>query len=88
MKRKLLIIVVSIILCIFFILGVCSKESFIILLNSEKEFCYVMSGLYKFFNYKENDGKFVGFDVEIGEVFVKKMNMKVMFVINLWEMLI
>ena len=32
-----------------------------------------MSGLYKPFNYKENDGKLVGFDVEIGEALAKKM---------------
>ena len=67
MKRKLLTIVASITLCTSFILGACSKESSTTSSNSEKEFRYAMSGLYKPFNYKENDGKLVGFDVEIGE---------------------
>ena len=47
-----------------------------------------MSGLYKPFNYKENDGKLVGFDVEIGEALAKKMNMKATPVTNPWETLI
>ncbi len=47
-----------------------------------------MSGLYKPFNYKENDGKLVGFDVEIGEALAKKMNMKAAPVTNPWETLI
>ncbi len=72
MKRKLLTIVASITLCTFFILGACSKESSTTSSNGEKEFRYAMSGLYKPFNYKENDGKLVGFDVEIGEALAKK----------------
>ncbi|MGE0993267.1 ABC transporter substrate-binding protein, partial [Bacillus sp. GMa5/2] len=37
---------------------------------------------------KENDGKLVGFDVEIGEALAKKMNMKATPVTNPWETLI
>lgn len=88
MKRKLLTIVASITLCTSFILGACSKESSTTSSNSEKEFRYAMSGLYKPFNYKENDGKLVGFDVEIGEALAKKMNMKATPVTNPWETLI
>lgn len=47
-----------------------------------------MSGLYKPFNYKENDGKLAGFDVEIGEALAKKMNMKPTPITNPWETLI
>lgn len=47
MKRKLLTIVASITLCTSFILGACSKESSTTSSNSEKEFRYAMSGLYK-----------------------------------------
>lgn len=72
MKRKLLTIVASITLCTSFILGACSKESATTSSNGEKEFRYAMSGLYKPFNYKENDGKLAGFDVEIGEALAKK----------------
>ena len=71
MKRKLLTIVASITLCTSFILGACSKESATTSSNGEK-FRYAMSGLYKPFNYKENDGKLAGFDVEIGEALAKK----------------
>lgn len=71
MKRKLLTIVASITLCTSFILGACSKESSTTSSNGEKEFRYAMSGLYKPFNYKENDGKLAGFDVEIGEALAK-----------------
>lgn len=41
----------------------------------QEEFVYAMSGIYKPFNYKEN-GKLVGFDVEIGEALAEKMGMK------------
>ncbi len=54
----------------------------------KKEFRYAMSGLYKPFNYKENDGKLVGFDVELGEALAKKMNMKPTPITNPWETLI
>ncbi len=88
MKRKLLTIVASITLCTSFILGACSKESATTSSNGEKEFRYAMSGLYKPFNYKENDGKLVGFDVELGEALAKKMNMKPTPITNPWETLI
>lgn len=55
--------------------------------NEKKEFRYAMSGLYKPFNFKEN-GKLVGFDVEIGEALAKKMGMKPVAVTNPWETLI
>jgi len=41
----------------------------------QQEFVYAMSGIYKPFNYKEN-GKLVGFDVELGEALAEKMGMK------------
>ncbi|KOS30538.1 ABC transporter substrate-binding protein [Bacillus anthracis] len=88
MKRKLLTIVASITLCTSFILGACSKESANTSSNGKKEFRYAMSGLYKHFNYKKNDGKLVGFDVEIGEALAKKMNMKPTPITNPWETLI
>ncbi|KAB2450869.1 transporter substrate-binding domain-containing protein [Bacillus sp. CH126_4D] len=88
MKRKLLTIVASITLCTSFILGACSKESSTTSSSGEKEFRYAMSGLYKPFNYKENDGKLAGFDVEIGEALAKKMNMKPAPITNPWETLI
>ncbi|MEH6932364.1 ABC transporter substrate-binding protein [Bacillus mycoides] len=88
MKRKLLTIVASITLCTSFILGACSKESSTTSSNGKNEFRYAMSGLYKPFNYKENDGKLVGFDVEIGEALGKKMGMKPVPVTNPWETLI
>lgn len=88
MKRKLLTIVASITLCTSFILGACSKDSATTSSSGEKEFRYAMSGLYKPFNYKENDGKLAGFDVEIGAALAKKMNMKPVPITNPWETLI
>ncbi|WP_409369169.1 transporter substrate-binding domain-containing protein [Lysinibacillus sp. 38-6] len=43
--------------------------------SEQQEFVYAMSGIYKPFNYKEN-GKLVGFDVELGEALAEKMGMK------------
>ncbi|WJE53170.1 ABC transporter substrate-binding protein [Bacillus cereus] len=85
MRKKIFTVVAAITLCASFILGACSKETST---NEEKEFRYAMSGLYKPFNFKENDGKLVGFDVEIGEALAKKMGMKPVPVTNPWETLI
>ena len=85
MRKKIFTVVAAITLCASFILGACSKETST---NDGKEFRYAMSGLYKPFNFKENDGKLVGFDVEIGEALAKKMGMKPVPVTNPWETLI
>lgn len=69
MRKKIFTVVAAITLCASFILGACSKETST---SEGKEFRYAMSGLYKPFNFKENDGKLVGFDVEIGEALAKK----------------
>ncbi|MDM5186878.1 ABC transporter substrate-binding protein [Bacillus sp. DX4.1] len=88
MKKKMFTVFAAITLCTSLILGACSKESSSTSTSGEKEFRYAMSGLYKPFNYKENDGKLVGFDVEIGEALAKKMGMKPVPVTNPWETLI
>ncbi|EMA6343710.1 ABC transporter substrate-binding protein [Bacillus cytotoxicus] len=88
MKKKVFTIVATITLSISFILGACSKESRTTSTDGKKEFRYAMSGLYKPFNYKENDGKLMGFDIEIGEALAKKMGMKPAPVTNPWETLI
>ncbi|MBC6972629.1 ABC transporter substrate-binding protein [Bacillus sp. Xin] len=88
MRKKIFTVVAAITLCASFILGACSKESSTTSGGGEKEFRYAMSGLYKPFNFKENDGKLVGFDVEIGEALAKKMGMKPVPVTNPWETLI
>ncbi|PEZ06173.1 ABC transporter substrate-binding protein [Bacillus sp. AFS018417] len=87
MKRHMLKVIAAIALCASLILSACSKESSTISADGKQEFRYAMSGLYKPFNYKEN-GKLVGFDVEIGEALAKKMNMKAVPVTNPWETLI
>ncbi|HEK9101607.1 ABC transporter substrate-binding protein [Bacillus pfraonensis] len=88
MRKKIFTVVAAITLCASFLLGACSKESSTTSGGGEKEFRYAMSGLYKPFNFKENDGKLVGFDVEIGEALAKKMGMKPVPVTNPWETLI
>ncbi|WP_440604259.1 ABC transporter substrate-binding protein [Bacillus sp. GB_SG_008] len=87
MKRHMLKVIAAIALCASLILSACSKESSTTSADGKQEFRYAMSGLYKPFNYKEN-GKLVGFDVEIGEALAKKMNMKAVPVTNPWETLI
>ncbi|MCP1122144.1 ABC transporter substrate-binding protein [Bacillus sp. 3103sda1] len=87
MKRHMLKVIAAIALCASLILSACSKESSTTSADRKQEFRYAMSGLYKPFNYKEN-GKLVGFDVEIGEALAKKMNMKAVPVTNPWETLI
>lgn len=87
MKRHMLKVIAAIALCASLILSACSKESGTTSADGKQEFRYAMSGLYKPFNYKEN-GKLVGFDVEIGEALAKKMNMKAVPVTNPWETLI
>ncbi|MGG2067387.1 ABC transporter substrate-binding protein [Bacillus sp. S14(2024)] len=87
MKRKMFKVIAAITLCASLVLSACSKESSTTSADGKKEFRYAMSGLYKPFNYKEN-GKLVGFDVEIGEALAKKMNMKAVPVTNPWETLI
>lgn len=88
MNKKIFGIFAVITLCVSFILGSCSKESSSTSTTEDQEFRYAMSGLYKPFNFKENDGKLVGFDVEIGEALAKKMGMKPVPVTNPWETLI
>lgn len=55
--------------------------------DKKEAFRYAMSGMYKPFNYKE-DGKLVGFDVEIGEEIAKRMGMEAQPVTNPWETII
>ena len=72
MKRKLLTIVASITLCTSFILGACSKEKALLLHQIVKRISLCDEWIIQTFNYKENDGKLVGFDVEIGEALAKR----------------
>ncbi|WP_369901243.1 ABC transporter substrate-binding protein [Bacillus manliponensis] len=87
MKQKLFTILTVLTLFSSILLGACSKETSSDSADEKKEFRYAMSGLYKPFNYKDN-GKLVGFDVEIGEALAKKMGMKPVPVTNPWETLI
>lgn len=87
MKKKIFSIFLMITLFSSMFLVSCSKETSSSSTNEKKEFRYAMSGLYKPFNYKDN-GKLVGFDVEIGEALAKKMGMKPVPVTNPWETLI
>jgi len=55
--------------------------------SGQQEFHFAMSGMYKPFNYKENN-ELKGFDVEIGVALAEKMGMKPVPVTNPWETII
>lgn len=76
MKKKSLISILAAFLLVSIVLAGCgSKKEEANSAPEQKEFVYAMSGLFKPFNYKEDD-KLTGFDVEIGKALAEKMDMK------------
>lgn len=76
MKMKSVISILAAILLVSIVLAGCgSKKEEANSSPKQEEFVYAMSGLFKPFNYKEDD-KLTGFDVEIGEALAEKMDMK------------
>ncbi|MEC1524961.1 transporter substrate-binding domain-containing protein [Neobacillus niacini] len=65
----------AVLLVIIALAGCSSKKEEATSEPKQEEFVYAMSGLFKPFNYKEDD-KLTGFDVEIGEALAEKMDMK------------
>lgn len=76
MKKKSLSSILAALLLVSIVLAGCgSKKEEANSAPKQEEFVYAMSGLFKPFNYKEDD-KLTGFDVEIGEALAEKMDMK------------
>ena len=48
-------------------------------------FSFAMSGLYKPFNFQDQNGELIGFDVEIGKAIAERMGMKAEPVTNPWD---
>lgn len=65
-----------------FLLSVCSL---LLSILNQGIFKIVMEGIYLFFIFKNEQGEFVGFDVDIVKVVVQKFNFKFEFVFIEWS---
>ncbi|GBF11190.1 MAG: ABC transporter substrate-binding protein [Tepidibacillus sp.] len=81
--KKIILVLLS--LTLIFAFTGCSGTTSQDQANEDETFSFAMSGLYKPFNFKDKDGKLVGFDVEIGKEIAKRMGMKAEPVTNPWE---
>lgn len=81
--RKGLLLLLSIVM-VFGIAG-CSQKTNTAKTEKNETFRFAMSGLYKPFNFQDQNGNLVGFDVEIGNEIAKRMGKKAEPVTNPWE---
>lgn len=85
MKTKFkLFAIIMVVATIASLISACGSKGSATDSQKKEDFTFAMSGLYPPFNYKDN-GKLVGFDVEIGNALAKKMGMNPKPVTNPWE---
>lgn len=84
--RKWILIGLALVLMMSAVVGCGQNEE-----NSAEEqeaFTFAMSGLYKPFNFQDENGDLVGFDVEIGTAIAERMGMEADPVTNPWDTLL
>lgn len=86
MKKKILILFMSA-LMIFTLVG-CGSQTNKSTLNQIKEngkFTYALTGAYPPFNYMDEDGKAVGFDIDIANALATKIGVKAEAITTQWD---